>query len=143
MYSSKSIVPFYLRDDDINGIKALDERFNNDPRIKYRNIDLPTETPEEKNAHWSELVSVNNVMVNDSHIEVYLNLETNGDKELALQYKYSESARWQTTERYNFHDQARFANYLFKFRNRSYIKQAEEIRVVLLSRNLGSTSRAH
>lgn len=135
MYSSKSIVPFYLRDDDLNGIRALDKRFNNNPKVKYTNIEIPTDVPQEKNAFWSELVSVNSALMNDTHIEVFLNLETNGDKELALQYKYSEGANWQTTERYSFFDQARFANYLFKFRNRSYIKSANEIRVVLLSRN--------
>jgi hypothetical protein len=136
MYSSKSVVPFYLRDDDLDGIRALDERFRDNPKINYTNNEVPHEVPEEVNASWSELVSLNDININETHIEARIDLETNGDKELVLQYKYSDSARWQTTERYNFYDQTRFTNYLFKFKNRSYVKEAEAVRIVLLSRNI-------
>tara|TARA_B100000925_G_scaffold45266_1_gene29523 strand:+ start:10283 stop:12325 length:2043 start_codon:yes stop_codon:yes gene_type:complete len=135
MYSSKSVVPFYLRDDDLNGIKALDQRFNNDPKIKYTNIEVPREVPQEKNAYWSEIVNLNKIDFTDTNVEAFIDLETNGDKDLTFQYKYSESARWQTVSQYSFYDKTRLTNYSFKFRYRSYVKQAEAIRIVLLSRN--------
>jgi len=133
MYSSLSVFPFFLRDDDINGIKTLDSRFNNDPRVKYTNIERPLEIPEEQNAYWSELVRLNEATITETHIETRIDIETNGGKELALQYKYSEGSTWQTTERYNLFDQARFSNYLFKFKYKTFLKEAYEIRVVLIS----------
>ena len=87
MYSASNISPFFLRDDDLNGIKTLDDRFDSDPKVKYENAEVPSEIPAEKNAHTSELVKINSFNKTDTHLVLNLNLETNGGKVLAIQYK--------------------------------------------------------